>query len=335
MDTIRWGIAGTGRIADTFARDLALVDGAELVAVGSRDAARGQEFADRCGGGRGMTYADLVVHEELDALYIATPHPHHRDLAVAALRHGIGCLVEKAFTATREGTEQVIRAAHESGTFCMEAMWTRFQPVVRELHRIVEAGELGDVRRVEADLGAYRAYDETDRLFDPALGGGAMLDLGVYPVSFAQDFLGEAESVHVTGSVFPNGVDAEFSMALGFADGRSAALAASLNAESAGRSVVVGTEGWAEVLPRFHHGTRMVVHPRGGDSREVVLEPKGQGYTAEIEEVHARLREGAAGSAIMPLTDTLAVMRILDEGCRQLGVAYAEADLGLGDKDER
>lgn len=329
MDTIRWGIAGTGRIADTFAADLALVPDAELVAVGSRDAGRAQAFADRFGGGRGLAYADLVTCADVDAIYLATPHPQHRDLAVAALRAGRACLVEKAFTATLAGAEQVVRVARESGTFCMEAMWTRFQPVVRELHRLVDAGELGEVRRVEADLGAFRAFDESDRLFDPALGGGALLDLGVYPISFAQDFLGDPVVAHAYGSLFPNGVDASFSMLLGFADGRSAALAASLDAESAGRAVVVGTEGWAEVLPRFHHGTRLVVHRRGAEPQALTREPTGRGYTHEVDEVHRCLRAGLTESPAMPLADTLAVMRILDEGCRQLGVAYAEDDLDL------
>ncbi|GAB3705437.1 Gfo/Idh/MocA family protein [Mariniluteicoccus flavus] len=326
MDTIRWGIAGTGRIADTVATDLVTVPGTELVAVGSRDPGRAQEFAARFGGGRGLAYADLIADDEVDAIYLATPHPQHRQLAVAALRAGKAVLVEKAFTATLAGAEEVVAVARETGVFCMEAMWTRFQPAIVEIRRMVADGELGEVRRVEADLGAFREFDASDRLFDTALGGGALLDLGVYPVSFAQHFLGDPEVVHTHGSLFPNGADADFSMLLGFSGGRSAALAGGLRSDSAGRAVVVGTDGWVDVLPRFHHASRLVVHRRGEDPREVALPPTGKGYTHEIVEVNTCLREGRSESEVMPLSDTLAVMRILDEGCRQLGVTYAEDD---------
>ncbi|GAB3625099.1 Gfo/Idh/MocA family oxidoreductase [Mariniluteicoccus endophyticus] len=325
MDTIRWGIAGTGRIAETFAADLAVAEGAELVTVGSRDAGRAQDFADRHGGGTGLTYADLITRDDVDVIYIATPHPQHHELALAAVQAGRGVLVEKAFTATLAGARQVIAAARETGTFCMEAMWTRFQPVVVELRRLVEAGELGDVRRVEADLGAFRSFDPADRLFDPALGGGALLDLGVYPVSFAQDFLGEVTSVHAVGDLYPNGVDSEFSAVLGFAGGRSAVVSGGFVAPSPGRAVVVGTDGWAEVLPRFHHPTRMVVQPRDGEARTVDLEPVGAGYAEEILHVGECLRQGLTESPVMSLDDTLTVMGVLSQACAQLGVAYEEA----------
>lgn len=323
MDTITWGIAGTGRIAATVAEDLMLLPDARLGAVGSRDAARGQAFADRFGSGRGLTYAQLM-DSDVDVIYIATPHPQHHALAMAALRAGKAVLVEKAFTATLAGTQEVVALARETGVFCMEGMWTRFQPAVAKVRELVAAGVLGEVRRVEADLGAYRAFDPNDRLFAPELGGGSMLDLGVYPISFAQHFLGTAEQIHVVGSLFDNGVDRDFSAALGYGEGRSAAVAGGLSAESAGRAVVAGTDAWVEVEPRFHHPTAIVVNRRGTGPERFELPATGSGYFHELAHVQECLRAGRSESEIMPLADTVEVMRVLEEGCRQLGVAYAE-----------
>ena len=150
-----------------------------------------------------------MADPEVDALYIATPHPQHLQLALAAIAAGKAVLVEKTFTATVAGAERLIDAARTAGVFAMEAMWTRFQPAIVEARRLVDEGAIGEVRQVQADLGVDRPYDPADRLFDPAQGGGALLDLGVYVVSFAQYFLGVPDRVEVVGSLAPTGVDAE------------------------------------------------------------------------------------------------------------------------------
>jgi predicted dehydrogenase len=177
---IRWGVVGPGRIADKVTQDFDVVDGARAVAVASRSSERAAAFAARHGIERSYgSYAEILADPDVDVLYLATPHPQHHAVAIAALRVGKALLVEKAFTATTAGAAEVVDLARETGVFTMEAMWTRFQPAVVALRELVDDGAIGEVRAVQADLGVAATYDPADRLFDLALGGGALLDLGV------------------------------------------------------------------------------------------------------------------------------------------------------------
>ncbi len=193
---IRWGVVGPGRIAEKVVEDFAVVDGARAVAVASRSLDRARAFAARHGIERAHgSYADILADPEVDVLYVATPHPQHHAIALGALRAGKALLIEKAFTATTAGAAEIVDVARETGVFVMEAMWTRFQPAIVAVRDLIADGAIGEVRSVQADLGVAREYDPSDRLFDPALGGGALLDLGVYVVSFAQMVLGTPERV--------------------------------------------------------------------------------------------------------------------------------------------
>ncbi|MGZ4658427.1 MAG: Gfo/Idh/MocA family protein [Blastococcus sp.] len=325
-EQIRWGIVGPGRIADKVTGDFGLVEGARAVAVASRSLDRAQAFADRHGIERAHgSYADILADPDVDVLYVATPHPQHRPFALAALRAGKALLVEKAFTATAVGAAEVVELARETRTFVMEAMWTRFQPAVVALRDLVADGAIGEVRSVQADLGVDAPYDETDRKFALELGGGALLDVGVYVVSFAQMLLGTPERVVATGSLFPSGVDAEAALLLDYADGRSATLTSSLKYGLPGQARVFGTTGWIDVLPRFHHPQTIVLH-RAGAGPETITRPQlGGGYSHELIEVTECLRAGRTESPVMPLADTLAVQQVLQEAADQLGVAHAEA----------
>jgi predicted dehydrogenase len=207
----------------------------------------------------------------------------------------------------------------------MEAMWTRFQPAVVAMRELIADGAIGEVRSVQADLGVQRDYDPADRLFALELGGGALLDLGVYVVSFAQMLLGTPDTVHATGSTFPTGVDAEAALLLGYDDGRSATLTCSLRSALPGSARVFGTGGWIDVLPRFHHPHAFVLHRNGAEPETVVRPPRGGGYSHELQEVTDGVRAGRRESAVMPLADTLAVQQILQDAADQLGVPHAEA----------
>jgi predicted dehydrogenase len=323
---IRWGIVGPGRIAEKVVEDFAVVPGARAVAVASRSLDRARDFAGRHGLERAYgSYAELVADPDIDVLYVATPHPQHAAVALAALRAGKALLVEKAFTATFAGAAEVVDRARADGVFVMEAMWTRFQPAVVRLRELVAEGAIGEARSVQADLGVTRAFDPADRLFARELGGGALLDLGVYVVSFAQMLLGTPDTVTATGSRFPTGVDAEAALLLGYADGRSAALLTSLRNALPGQARVYGTEGWIDVLPRFHHPQTIVLH-RGDAEPETITRPQlGGGYAHELIEVTECLRAGRTESAVMPLADTLAVQDVLQQAAEQLGVHHAEA----------
>ena len=325
MPPIRWAIAGPGRIAASLAPDFAHVPDAELVAVGSRSPERAEAFARDHGLPRAHgSYGALMADPDVDAVYIATPHPQHRDLALAALRAGKAVLVEKAFTATLAGAEEVVAEARARGVFAMEAMWTRFQPAIVRLRELLAEGAIGPVVAVQADLGVVRAYDPADRIFAADLGGGALLDLGVYVVSFAQMVLGTPARVTAAGPLEPNGVDAGASLLLAWEDGRTALLATSLHSPMPGAARVFGGEGRIEVLPRFHHPTALVLHREGREPERMELPPVGRGYAHELIEVTECVRAGRTESAVMPLEDTVAVMAVLEEAAGQLGVAFAE-----------
>jgi predicted dehydrogenase len=322
---IRWGIVGPGRIADKVVEDFAVVDGARAVAVASRSIDRARAFADRHGIERAHgSYADVVADPEVDVLYVATPHPQHHAIALAALRAGKALLVEKSFTATTAGAAEVIDTARQTGVFVMEAMWTRFQPAVVALRELVADGVIGEVRAVQADLGVSREYDPVDRLFALELGGGALLDVGVYVVSFAQMLLGAPDRVVATGSLFPSGADAEAALLLGWDDGRSAALTTSLRYALPGTARVVGTAGWIDVPPRFHHPGSIVLHRAGAEPETITRPALGAGYSHELIEVNECLRAGRTESAVMPLADTLAVQAVLGEAADQLGIRHVE-----------
>ncbi|WP_104525511.1 Gfo/Idh/MocA family protein [Blastococcus atacamensis] len=323
---IRWGIVGPGRIAESVMPDFGVAPDARPVAVASRSQERADAFAERHRLERAHgSYAAIIEDPDVDVLYLATPHPQHHALAMAALRAGKALLVEKAFTATTAGAREVVDLARETQTFVMEAMWTRFQPAVVTLRELVADGAIGEVRSVQADLGVAREYDPADRLFALELGGGALLDLGVYVVSFAQMLLGTPDRVVATGSVFPSGADAEAAILLGYDDGRNAALTTSLRYALPGTARVVGTTGWIDVLPRFHHPQTIVLHRSGAEPEEITRPQTGAGYAHELIEVTECLRAGRTESAVMPLAHTLAVQDVLGQAADQLGVQHTEA----------
>ena len=247
--TVRWGVIGPGRIADKVVGDFGHVPGAELVAVASRSAERGAAFAAKHAIPRvHRSYREILDDPGVDVVYVATPHPQHRAIALAALESGTAVLVEKAFTVSSVGTREVAATARRTGVFAMEAMWTRFFPAVVRMRELIADGAIGEVRAVQAELGVHNETGPDDRFYSPELGGGALFDLGVYVISFAQMALGTPSEVVARGTLAGTGVDVEESILLGYPDGRSAALYCSLQCATPGAARVVGTRGWIDVL---------------------------------------------------------------------------------------
>ena len=328
--TVRWGVIGPGRIADRLVRDFPHVPGAELVAVASRSKDRAAGFAARHGIPTVHEgYRAILDDGRVDVVYVATPHPQHRAIALAALNAGTGVLVEKAFTVSSAATREVAAAARATGVFAMEAMWTRFFPAVVRMRELIDDGAIGEVRSVQADLGVRNRSAPDDRYWSADLGGGALFDLGVYVVSFAQMVLGDPTSVAASGTLAPSGVDVEESVVLGFDGGRTAALQVSLQCAMPGAALVVGTEGWIAVPPRFHHPDRIVLHRDGADPEEIVAPAVGGGFVHELVEVTERIAAGEPESPVMPLSDTIAVQDAMAAIADRLGMHPVEGPATL------
>ncbi|MEL4359241.1 MULTISPECIES: Gfo/Idh/MocA family protein [unclassified Luteococcus] len=316
--TIRWAIAGPGAQATVMAEEFAHAgDGIELMAVGARPEDHGEAFAERFGL-RLMDYDKLFAAEDVDVVYLATPHAFHTDLALRAIEAGKALVVEKSFTTTLTDTQRIIDAARECDVFCMEAMWTRFLPAYDTLRRLMSDGVLGEVRSVQGDLTAHRDFDDRNRLFNAAMGGGAMLDLGVYCLHMATDLLGLPERLAVTGGTMPNGVDGEAGMLLGYPNGRFATLGISFKTYGPGRMAVMGTEAWVDIPPRFHRMDKLVLYRPGTEAQQIDCPRVGLGYSYELRHVSECLRLGLTESPLMPLTETLEVQKLMQQALESL-----------------
>ncbi|GAA2377636.1 Gfo/Idh/MocA family oxidoreductase [Dactylosporangium salmoneum] len=322
-DRIRWGILSTGAIAATFAEDLRLLPDAELAAVGSRTAESAERFAAAHGAARAHgSWQALVEDPEVDAIYVATPHSAHYEAALLALRAGKATLCEKPFTLAVSESEALVAAAREGGVFLMEAMWMRCIPAIRRMAELVRDGAIGDVVSVHADFGIQGPFPETSRLRDRRLGGGALYDVGIYPVTFAHLFLGAPSSVQAWARMSAGGVDENTGMLFGYDGGGVAALTCSLLGDSARRGVVTGTLGRIEVERDFFHPHGFTLW-RGADAEVFDLAYEGRGYQFEAAEVHRCLREGLTESPLVPLAETLDILRVLSSVSGIIGLDYS------------
>jgi predicted dehydrogenase len=310
---LRWGIIGTGLIASEFARDLALLPGAGIAAVGSRHPYTAAAFADTFEiPHRHRSYRDLVNDDSVQAVYVATPHPGHYAAALLAIDAGKSVLVEKPFTVNAAQARGLIDAAELRGVFLMEAMWTRFLPHVVAVRDVLASGRLGEICTVSADHGQWFAEDSSFRLFAPELGGGALLDLGVYPVSFASMVLGEPDRIASIGDRAFTGVDAQISVVLGHSTGAHAVLNASLRAHSQLRASIVGTDGRLEIDPVWYRPSGFTVVDREGSSEQFRFSHEGHGIRHQAAEVARCVAAGLMSSEIMPLSETLSIMQTMD-----------------------
>ncbi|MDC7120360.1 Gfo/Idh/MocA family oxidoreductase [Cellulomonas fimi] len=319
---IRWGILGAGGIAAAFADAVREHTRAQLVAVGSRHRDRAERFATAHGiPTTHVGYRQLVEDPQVDAIYVATPHSEHREHALLAIRAGKHVLVEKSFTRNVGEAQEIFAAAREAGVFVMEAMWTRFLPHVAALHQVIDAGEIGEIVNLSADHGQAFAFDPASRLFAPELAGGALLDLGVYPVSFAHDFLGVPDAVHAVGALTETGVDGQVSIVLSYGERAQATLSTTLWSRTPTVALISGTEGNIQVAGSFYRPTSFRVQRTDGRVWSFD-QPGSKGLQFEAAEVARRVAAGEVESPRLTWDDTLAVMATMDEVRRQIGVTY-------------
>jgi predicted dehydrogenase len=314
MTVLRWGILGTGLVADGFVSDLSNTDSGVAAAVGSRSQAGADAFGDRYGiSRRHASYEALVADPQVDVIYVATPHSFHHENALLALQAGKHVLVEKAFTMNAAQAVELVAVARERGLFLMEAMWTRFLPHVVEIRRLLAEGALGRVVTVMADHGQWFAFDPKSRLFAPELGGGALLDLGVYPVSFASMVLGEPTRIEAIVEPAPTGVDGQISILLGHSGGAQAVLNCTSSAASPTRASIVGSDGRIDVDGPFYANVGFTFTPRQGSPYR--FEPPDSVIWAlhyQADEVARCIAEGLLESPIMPLDETVQIMATMD-----------------------
>lgn len=320
---IRWGILGTGKIARQFALGLKQLPDARLTAVGSRTVAAAAAFGSehavtRCHG----SYVDLVQDPEVDVIYVATPHHCHRENTLQALAAGKPVLCEKPFTINAREAEEVIAFARSLKLFLMEAMWTRFFPLMERLRAMLAAGTLGEIATLTADFGFRAEYADEPRLFDRSMGGGALLDVGIYPISFASMLFGAPSRIQSEARLGPTGVDEVGAFLLSHDQGALALLSTAIRAETAQEAVIVGSRGRLRIHCPWWKASVMTLSRENQPDEIIECPYAGNGYQFEAAEVMRCLRAKKLESPVMPLDETLALMRTLDTLRAQWSLKY-------------
>ena len=328
--TLRWGILGPGGIATAQTSDL-IEAGFSVTAVGSRSLDSARKFADGFGIEKAYgSYAELVGDPDVDIIYVATPHSFHYAQARLALEAGKHVLVEKPFTVTGDQAAALVELAESSGLVLLEAMWTRYLPHMVRLREIIAAGTIGEVRTLLADHNQLLPSDPEHRLNNPALAGGALLDLGIYPVSFAWDLFGEPTSVHAHAALSATGVDRQTAVILGYEGGRQAVLHTALDTRGPNTATVLGTEGWIDLESVWYTPTGFTVHGVDGTEIERFEQPvPGRGMQFQAHEVERLVEAGLTAGDILPPAESTSIMRTLDEIRRQIGLDYPSDIIGL------
>ncbi len=326
---LRWGVIATGGIAAAVTRDLELLADAELYAVSSRSQAAADAFAADYGFGRGYGdqdgvagYERLLANDAVDVVYVATPHAQHHAIARAALNAGKHVLCEKAFTINAREASELVELARSKRLFLMEAMWSRFLPSMQRAFEIAASGEIGEVKWVGADLGFPAPYSPTSRLWAPRDGGGALLDITVYPLLWALGTLGFPQTVSATGWLNDDGVDAQNALTLGYHHGAQAQLTSSLLAHGPRAATVAGSGGFLQSLGSVNNPAELLVRVGFDEPRVERFSVVGRGYSYELREVTRCIQQGLTESPVMPLEDSLDTMRLFDGVRAQLGVSY-------------
>ena len=319
---IRWGILGLGKIARSFATDLALVSDAELVAVASRDAAKSEAFAAEFNVPKAYTsYQEMLSDPQVEAVYIATPHTLHLEHSLLAIRAGKHVLCEKPMGINAQEVHELTAAAKEAGVFLMEALWSRFIPSLLEVSRIIKEKELGDLAYMKADF-AFPGLDRDPkgRLLNPELAGGSLLDIGIYPVFLAYWLLGVPNSFLATAKFHETGVEKQIGMLFEYPNAM-AFLYSGLTSLSEMRVELSCTRGNIYIQPRWHETDGFEVSV-GGESHTVTLPTLGKGYTHEIAEVQRCIRAGKLESSDWSHADSLALHSLLDAIRERCGIRF-------------
>ncbi|MGM5470118.1 Gfo/Idh/MocA family protein [Flavobacteriaceae bacterium LMO-SS05] len=320
--SIRWGIIGLGRIAHKFAQDLRTVEGCELYAVASRSQDKADAFASEFKASKVYnSYEALVNDTQVDAVYIATPHVFHKENTIMCLKHGIAVLCEKPFAMSLEEVTEMTNIAQEQDVLLMEALWTYFLPHYQFVLKTLESKTYGAILKVEADFGFHREFDDTSRLFKKSLGGGSLLDIGIYPIFAALSMLGKPKQIEAQATFYENGVDSSCDMVFHYDNQVKAKLESTLLKQSPTEAVIYCETGTITLHSRFHEPTTITLSTN--HSQEIkAFECDTFGYNYEIAHFNQLLRDGKTESDIMTFDFSKLLIHTLDAVRKQIGLTY-------------
>ena len=323
-DKIRWGVLGCGQIASVFAEALCELQDAELLGVGSRSFDKAKGFAERFGAKRAYgSYGELAGDDDIDVVYVATPHPFHMENTLLCIEAGRAVLCEKPLAVNAKQASRMIEAARSKGVFLMEAMWTRFIPAIVKLRQLVSDGVIGDVRMVQADFGYRIDFDPNHRVFNLKLGGGALLDVGIYPVSLASMIFGrQPERIAGLADIGKTCVDEQSVFVLRYSEGELAVLYCASRTETPGEAFIMGTEGIIKVHYPFWRSKCLTIRRDGKDAEVLEMLFECNKFCFEAEHVQACLRKGKKESDVMTLEESLAIMETMDRIREQWKLRY-------------
>ena len=322
---IHWGIIGPGNIARKFAEDLMLAEGAVLQGVASRDAERARAFGETFRAVRTYgSYEEMVREPGIDIVYVATPHVFHYPNTLLCLKHGKAVLCEKPFGMNQQEVEHMLSEARLNDLFIMEAIWTRFIPATIKMMELIESGAIGEIEYIRADFGFLGNTDPQKRVYNKALGGGSLMDIGIYPVFLALLLLGVPDKIQAIARMSATDVDTLIAMLFHFESGQKAILESTVLATTPTEALIVGSKGSLSLQRSFHHTEKIILNRHGQTPEHFEIKYKGNGYYHEIMEVMQCLRNGKKESPAMPHTMSLNLIRTLDRIRQEIGLVYAQ-----------
>jgi predicted dehydrogenase len=330
MNKVKWAVLGCGRIAGKFAADLQLVKDAELFAVASRDIEKAKAFAAQYPAEHVYgSYEELVNNTEIDVIYVATPHSHHHEHTLLCLRHNKAVLCEKAFAINGAQVREMVTEARNRNVFLMEAMWTKFLPHFNKVQEMIADGKLGALQSIQVNFGFLPPQPPAQRIFDPALGGGTLLDIGIYNVFLVQSILGKPDNIQAIMKRASTGVDEQLAVQFQYSSGAVAQLLSSFTSNLQTDANIAGNGGRIRLTSRFYEPSATIeFYPERVDSLQIIPVNKepGWGYHHQIRHVQECLRQGLTESPVMSLDDSMDLMETMDSIRREVGLKYP-ADL--------
>lgn len=319
----KWGIIGPGKIAGKFAEALLHLPDAELYAVASRDIGKARQFSEKYGATKSYgSYEDLVNDQQVDVVYIATPHTFHHAHAILCLQKGKPVLCEKPMSVSHTSTLEIVAASRSHNVFLMEAMWTRFLPVIDKTLELLKNGEIGEIKYLHADFGFMLPFDPASRLYDIKLGGGSLLDVGVYPLFLALLIFGKPSEIKSFAHLSPTGADESTSAVLYYENGAMANIFSSIVSQTPLKAEIYGTNGMIVLQRPWYKGTVVDVQKNDSVTDTFSLPYAGNGFEFEIMDVQHCLDRGLKESSLMPLDFSLLMSETVSEICKQCNIRY-------------